>query len=45
MIKTEIDDKKCKILLNGIEKQGKNVTLAMRIIAKDLQSSIERNIL
>lgn len=43
MIKTEIDDKKCKILLNGIEKQGKNMTLAMRIIAKDLQSSIERN--
>ena len=43
MIKAEVDDKKCKILLKGIENQGKNMSRAMRIIAKDLQSSIEHN--
>jgi len=43
MINAEIDDKNCKITLKGIDNKAKDMSTAMKIIAKDLQSSIEYN--
>jgi len=43
MINAEIDDKNCKITLKGIDNKTKDMSTAMKIIAKDLQSSIEYN--
>ena len=43
MINAEIDDKNCKITLKGIDNKAKDMSKAMKIIAKDLQSSIEYN--
>ncbi|SHH11273.1 hypothetical protein SAMN05720761_1096 [Fibrobacter sp. UWCM] len=39
MINAEIDDKNCKITLKGIDNKAKDMSTAMKIIAKDLQSS------
>ena len=43
MIKAQIDDKNCKILLKGIEKQTKNMSRAMKIIAVELEESVREN--
>ena len=36
MIKTQLDDKNCKILLKGIEDKSKDLSKAMKTIAVDL---------
>lgn len=43
MIKAKIDDKNCKILLKGIENNGKNMSRAMRTIAVELEESVREN--
>lgn len=40
MIDVKIDDKKCKILLKGIEDKSKDLSKAMKSIAVDLRTSI-----
>ena len=43
MINAKIDDKKCKILLKGIEDKSKDLSKAMKTIAVELRTSIEEN--
>ncbi|MBO4713632.1 MAG: phage virion morphogenesis protein [Fibrobacter sp.] len=43
MIKAKIDDKNCKILLKGIEDNGKNLSRAMKTIAVELEESVREN--
>lgn len=43
MINAKIDDKKCSILLKGIEDKSKDLSKAMKTIAVDLRTSIEEN--
>lgn len=43
MIDVKIDDKKCKILLKGIEDKSKDLSKAMKTIAVELRTSIEEN--
>ena len=38
MINAKIDDKKCKILLKGIEDKSKDLSKAMKTIAVNLRS-------
>lgn len=43
MLDAKIDDKKCIILLKGIEDKSKDLSKAMKEISIDLKSSIEYN--
>lgn len=43
MIDCKIDDKNVKVMLKGIENNGKNLSRAMRTIAVELEESVREN--